>query len=142
MGHIRLHRLPASRQWHQVVALLSGEADSTAIAGASATAAESSVRHAHDDSALAQSFWLLMRIPIAARSADFPRRVAFARAPCWRGAVAARCDSISDFLGLARLAGFACPVSFWSGGILAQLLPSADHLGNVAEVKQRKRLGG
>jgi hypothetical protein len=72
MGHIRLHRLPASRQWHQVVALLSGEADSAAIAGASATAAESSLRHAHDDSALAQSFWLLMRIPIAARSADFP----------------------------------------------------------------------
>jgi len=72
MGHIRLQRLPASRKWQQVVALLSGDADRAAVAGASATAAESSLRHGHDDPALAQSFWLLTQIPIAARSTDFP----------------------------------------------------------------------
>ena len=71
MGHIRLHRLPASRKWQQVVALLAGDADSGTIAGASADAAENSLSRARDDPALAHSFWLLTQIPLAARSADF-----------------------------------------------------------------------
>ena len=72
MGHIRLGRLPATRKWQQVVALLSHGASLEQIAGASAEAAEISLEHARRDPALLQSFWLLTQIPLAARSPDFP----------------------------------------------------------------------
>ena len=72
MGHIRLGRLPATKRWQQVVALLSEGASVEQIAGASAEAAQSSLKHARDDTAVLQSFWLLTQIPLAARSPDFP----------------------------------------------------------------------
>jgi len=72
MGHIRLGRLPATKKWQQVVALLSRGASLEQIAGASAEAAEISIEHARRDPALLQSFWLLTQIPLAARSPDFP----------------------------------------------------------------------
>jgi hypothetical protein len=68
MGHIRLGRLPATKKWKQVVALLAYGASTEQIAGASAEAAENSLEHARHDLALVQSFWLLTQIPLAARS--------------------------------------------------------------------------
>ena len=72
MGHIRLGRLPATKRWQQVVALVSGGASVEQIAGASAEAAENSLEHARNDPAVRQSFWLLTQIPLAARALDFP----------------------------------------------------------------------
>jgi hypothetical protein len=71
MGHIRLKRLPATRRWHQVVALLTAGASSNQIAQASAKASEAALNHAQADPVLAQSLWLLTQIPLAARSGDF-----------------------------------------------------------------------
>jgi hypothetical protein len=72
MGHIRLGRLPATKKWQQVVALLAEGASVEQVAGTSAEAAESSLEHARHDPAVQQSFWLLTQIPIAARASDFP----------------------------------------------------------------------
>jgi hypothetical protein len=71
MGHIRLGRLPATKRWQQVVSLLVQGASLEQIAGASAEAAESSLKHARRDPALLRSFWLLTQIPLAARSPNF-----------------------------------------------------------------------
>jgi hypothetical protein len=73
MGHIRLGRLPATKKWQHVVALLSGGASVEHIAGASAEAAENSLQHARNDPAVQQSFWLLTQIPLAARTPDFAK---------------------------------------------------------------------
>jgi hypothetical protein len=72
MGHIRLGRLPATKKWQQVVALLAREAATEQIAAASAEAAEVSLAYARQDPALLQSFWLLTQLPLAARSPDYP----------------------------------------------------------------------
>ena len=66
MGHIRLGRLPATKKWRQVVALLSDNVSLAEIAAASAEAAEASLAHARKDLALLYSFWLLTQLPIAA----------------------------------------------------------------------------
>ena len=71
MGHVRLKRLPATRKWDRVVALLSSGAPPGDITKASADAAENALQYAHRDAALAYSFWLLTQIPLAARSPDF-----------------------------------------------------------------------
>lgn len=77
MGHIRLGRLPATRKWQQVVALLSRDAAVGEIAAASAEAADGSLEHAIQDPALRQSFWLLTQIPLVARHPDYPERLRF-----------------------------------------------------------------
>lgn len=76
MGHVRLGRLPATRKWNDVVALLGGGAPVGDIAGASAEAAEASLSAARDDPALLRAVWLLMQLPLAARSGDFEASLA------------------------------------------------------------------
>jgi hypothetical protein len=71
MGHIRLKRLPVSRKWQQVVALLAEGAKVRELAAASADAAEGALQSARRDPVLAHSLWLLTQIPIAARSPNF-----------------------------------------------------------------------
>ncbi len=71
MGHIRLKRLPATRKWREVAALLADGASVEEIAGASAIAAEDALIYARRDPALAHSLWLLSQIPLAARAPDF-----------------------------------------------------------------------
>lgn len=71
MGHIRLGRLPRTRRWQEVVALLGTDAPLDHIAAATAQAAESALGTAHNDPALGYAYWLLTQIPIAARSTDF-----------------------------------------------------------------------
>ena len=71
MGHVRLGRLPATRKWNDVVALLGEGAPVGDIAGASAEAAEASLAAARNDPAVLRAFWLLTQLPLAARSGDF-----------------------------------------------------------------------
>jgi hypothetical protein len=71
VGHIRLKRIPASRRWDQVVVLLARGTSPEEIAAVSADAADEALQHARHDPALAQSFWLLTQIPLAARAPDF-----------------------------------------------------------------------
>jgi uroporphyrinogen-III synthase len=73
MGHIRLGRLPTTKRWQQVVALLSEGASVDHIAGASAEAAEYSLEQARNDPAVQHSFWLLTQVPLAARTPDFAK---------------------------------------------------------------------
>jgi Trypsin len=61
---IRLGRLPATKRWQQVVALLAQGAPTEKVAGASAQAAEHALEHARGDPALLQSFWFLTQIPL------------------------------------------------------------------------------
>jgi hypothetical protein len=71
MGHQRLGTLPRSKHWHQVVALISGGAPLPAIAAATSLAAEKSMIDASTDAAARYSFWLLAKIPSAARENNF-----------------------------------------------------------------------
>jgi len=71
MGHIHLHNIPQSKQWRDVVGLITDGAAVAQIAAASAKAAEHGLTKAADDAALAHSFWLLTQMPQAARQADF-----------------------------------------------------------------------
>src|SRR2546421_12094816 len=73
MGHQRLGTLPRSREWQQVIALISEGANVEEIAAAAARAAETSMIDASADPAVCHAFWLLTQIPIAARQPDFER---------------------------------------------------------------------
>ena len=71
MGHQRLGRLPATRNWRAVIALITEGSDAANIAAATAEAAEGSLRAAAKDPTLRDVFFLLTQIPLAARSSDF-----------------------------------------------------------------------
>jgi hypothetical protein len=71
MGHVRLGRLPTSRKWRQVVALLKESADVAELAAAVATAAEDDLISARGDPGLASTVWLLTQLPLAARTDRF-----------------------------------------------------------------------
>jgi hypothetical protein len=71
MGHIRLGKLPRTRRWDQVVALLHHGATAPQIARATIRAAETGLHGSADDIGLRESFWLLTQIPLAARSSSF-----------------------------------------------------------------------
>jgi hypothetical protein len=71
MGHQRLGKLPATRKWNAVVALIAGGAHAAEVAAAAAGAAEASLSRAADDPALRHAFYLLARVPLAAREPSF-----------------------------------------------------------------------
>jgi hypothetical protein len=71
MGHIRLGRLPRTRKWQQVVALLGSAAEQAEIAAATLAASKRGLEGAAQDPALVQSFWLLTQLPLCARRPDF-----------------------------------------------------------------------
>ncbi len=71
MGHIRLGRLPRSRQWREVIALVSGDGTAAAVAVATIDAAEDQFASAGDDPIVVHTVWLLTQLPEAARSDDF-----------------------------------------------------------------------
>ena len=71
MGHQHLGVLPRSKQWAQVVELISGGAAADDIAAATSKAAEASMIDASNDAAVRHAFWLLTQIPLAARQDDF-----------------------------------------------------------------------
>ena len=71
MGQHHLGRLPGSRKWRQVIALIGGGADVQDVAAATSAAAESQMIDASNDPAVKHAVWLLMQIPIAAKQEDF-----------------------------------------------------------------------
>jgi hypothetical protein len=71
MGHQRLGTLPRSREWQDVVTLIRSGRDTAGIAAATSQAAERSMVDASEDPAASYSFFLLARIPLAAREDDF-----------------------------------------------------------------------
>lgn len=71
MGHIRLGRLPTSRQWRQVVNALEQGSGVGTIAASAAEAAEGDLAAAARDPALLEAFWLLTQLPLAARGPSF-----------------------------------------------------------------------
>jgi hypothetical protein len=71
VGHQRIGRLPATRQWNAVIDLIAGGGDVASIAAASADAAESSLAAYAEDRTVRWAFYLLTQIPLAARQDDF-----------------------------------------------------------------------
>jgi hypothetical protein len=71
MGHLRLGKLPAGKQWNEVVALLRAGGSVADLAAATAAAAEHELIGAKGDPALAHTVWLLTQLPLAARSDQF-----------------------------------------------------------------------
>jgi hypothetical protein len=71
MGHTRLGDLPKTRKWQEVVALLEVGAGAAQLANATLSAAERGFMFAAGDAGVVESVWLLMQVPLAARSDDF-----------------------------------------------------------------------
>lgn len=72
MGHVRLGKLPASRKWRDIVALLGDDHPSIAhLAYAVEDAADRSFGAALNDPGFIEALWLMLKIPQAARSRAF-----------------------------------------------------------------------
>lgn len=72
MGHVRLGKLPASQKWKDIVAYLAaGDVDVGHLANAIYKATEKALKRAATDAAFVEVCWLLIKIPQAAKSADF-----------------------------------------------------------------------
>lgn len=72
MGHSRLGRLPMTRKWKEVVALLGGDSLSAqSLAEAVANAAISDLEKAANDKTLVAVYQMLANIPQAAKEKDF-----------------------------------------------------------------------
>lgn len=71
MGHQRLGTLPRSKHWREVVDLIGGGADVAEIAAATSRAAEQSMIDASEDAAVQHAFWLMAKLPLAARTDNF-----------------------------------------------------------------------
>jgi hypothetical protein len=71
MGHVRLGKLPRTRPWREVVALVEHGAEAPQVANASIHAAQRGLLQAGRDAGVVQTVWLLTRLPSAARAADF-----------------------------------------------------------------------
>jgi hypothetical protein len=72
VGHLRLGRLPKTRQWKQVVQLLDDSPEDAALIAASVVnVADHQLRELATDQSLVYCFWLLTRISWASRSQDF-----------------------------------------------------------------------
>lgn len=72
MGHIRLGRLPKTREWKQVIALIAdGQASVKDIAMSTVTAAAGAFSNFDSDPGLSYCYWLLAQITWHARSDDF-----------------------------------------------------------------------
>jgi len=71
VGHVRLGKLPATRKWREVVALLAAGADDLTVASSAADAAEYALQRAASDPGFLEAFWLLTQLPLAARGPAF-----------------------------------------------------------------------
>ena len=71
MGHHRLGPLAKTRKWNQVVGLIRGGAGAAQVANATTTAAEKELLKAGKDTGVVETVFLLMRLPLAARTEDF-----------------------------------------------------------------------
>jgi hypothetical protein len=71
MGHIRTGPLPTTRKWNRVVGLIVGGAEAAQVATATVHAATRGLKRAADDPGVLEAVWLLIRLPLAARSPNF-----------------------------------------------------------------------
>lgn len=72
MGHVRLGRLPKTRRWQEVVALLvNEEAPTAAVAAATLKASEEQLQLLKRDPALKAAIQILVRLAAAGRAKDF-----------------------------------------------------------------------
>jgi len=71
MGHQRIGVLPTTRSWRKVVELIARGANVEVIAAATSAAAEKTLRKSSADPTVRRSYFLLARVPLAARSEDF-----------------------------------------------------------------------
>ncbi len=71
MGHVRLGSLPHSRNWNEVVALLSDSADVEVIAAASQTAMGNALTGAGQLPDFREVTYMLAMLPLAARGPEF-----------------------------------------------------------------------
>ncbi len=73
MGHQRLGKLPRTRSWLEVVALIQNGASADQVAHATILAAEIDLRKAARAAGLVETVWLLCQLPFTARATDFER---------------------------------------------------------------------
>jgi hypothetical protein len=71
MGHTRLGQLPRTRNWIQVLDLIGGGATIPQIAAETMRASQAGLRKGAHDAGLNETVWLLMRVPLAARTEHF-----------------------------------------------------------------------
>lgn len=71
MGHIRLGTLPDTKGWRNVVGLIADGGSAAQVAAATSEAAQNGLDLAKDDPGLCHTVWLLAKIALAARQADF-----------------------------------------------------------------------
>ena len=71
MGHIRLGRLPRTRNWDQVVSLINSGAGAADVALAAMWASRNGLKIGAADPTLIYSTWLLTQIPLAAKGSNF-----------------------------------------------------------------------
>ncbi|CEF48208.1 unnamed protein product [uncultured bacterium] len=71
MGHVRTGPLPRTRKWVRVVGLVTGGAGAPQVATATLNAADQAFARAANDVGVVEAVWLLMQLPLAARSDDF-----------------------------------------------------------------------
>jgi hypothetical protein len=71
VGHHHLLRIARTREWLEVIALITGDGTVEDIAAATSKAAERSMIDAAADPGVRYAFWLLTQIPLAARKQDF-----------------------------------------------------------------------
>jgi hypothetical protein len=71
MGHVKYGPLPSTRKWNEVVNLVAGGAAASQLATATVNAAHAGLKAAPNDRGVVESYWLLVRIPLAARTEEF-----------------------------------------------------------------------
>lgn len=71
MGHQRLGRLPQTKAWRQIIDQIADGANVETVAAAVSAATERSLIAAANDPAVKTAVYLLTRLPLAAREADF-----------------------------------------------------------------------
>src|SRR5207237_10892569 len=93
MGHVLTGPLPRTRKRVRVVELIHAGAGAAQVATATTAAAERWFKKAADDPGVVETVWLLMRLPLAARTDNF-------------AAALRECGlSVSDEPGLLELVG-------------------------------------
>jgi hypothetical protein len=71
MGHIRFGPLPETRKWKQVIDLIAGGAAASQLATATVHASHVGLAAAPNDRGVLESYWLLIRLPLAACTSEF-----------------------------------------------------------------------
>jgi hypothetical protein len=96
MGHQRLGTLPRSKLWRDVVELIDHRADVEEVAAATSLAAEQSMIDASQDAAVQHAFYLIAKIPLAAREHEFEAALSALGIPIRKGPLLA--DIVSGLM--------------------------------------------